>query len=79
MAKRPSTPQQYPPYRSGRRQHAAEIKNTRRPSSRDVNNLLEFSRGMKKNVKMYLFYPGDEYFSINEVKFIPVAGIFGGA
>jgi hypothetical protein len=33
---------------------------------------------MKKNVKMYLFYPGDEYISINEVKIIPVAGIFGG-
>lgn len=59
--------------------YAVEIKNTRRPSSRDVNNLLEFSKGMKKNVKMYLFYPGDEYFSINEVKFIPVAGILGGA
>jgi len=32
----------------------------------------------KKRVKMYLFYPGEEYISINNVKVIPVAGIFRG-
>ncbi len=58
--------------------YAIEIKNTLRPSSRDVSNLYEFSKGMKNKVKMYLFYPGDEYISINNVKVIPVAGIFGG-
>jgi predicted AAA+ superfamily ATPase len=58
--------------------YAVEIKNTRRPSNRDVSNLLEFSKGLKKNVKMYLFYSGDEYFSINDVHVIPVAGIFSG-
>lgn len=58
--------------------YAIEIKNTLRPSSRDVSNLYEFSKGIKKKVKMYLFYPGDEYISINDVKVIPVAGIFGG-
>lgn len=58
--------------------YAIEIKNSRRPSSRDVINLQEFSKGVKKTVKMYLFYPGDEYFSINDVKIVPVAGLFGG-
>jgi hypothetical protein len=57
--------------------YAIEIKNNRRPSSRDVINLQEFSKGVKKTVKMYLFYPGDEYFSINDVKIVPVAGLFG--
>ena len=48
--------------------NAIEIKNTLRPSSRDVRNLVEFSRSMKKKVKMFLFYPGGEYGSINEVQ-----------
>ena len=58
--------------------YAIEIKNTLRPSGRDVRNLHEFSRGIKKKVKMYLFYPGEEYGSIDDVKVIPVAGIFRG-
>jgi predicted AAA+ superfamily ATPase len=58
--------------------YAIEIKNTLRPSTRDVSNLYEFSRGMKRKVKMYLFYTGDEYGSINDVKVIPVVSIFRG-
>ena len=58
--------------------YAIEIKNTRRPSSRDVRNLMEFSKGMKKRVKMYLFYPGDEYLALGNVKIIPIAGLFRG-
>ena len=58
--------------------HAIEIKNTRRPSNRDVRNLYEFSKSMKKKVRMYLFYPGDEYFSINDVKIVPIAHLFRG-
>jgi len=58
--------------------YAIEIKNTLRPSLRDISNLVEFSRGMKKKVKMYLFYPGDEYGSINDVKIIPVASLYRG-
>ena len=58
--------------------YAIEIKNTLRPSSRDVSNLVEFSKGMRKKVKMYLFYPGEEYNSIKEVQIIPVAGLFRG-
>jgi len=58
--------------------YAIEIKNTLRPSLRDISNLVEFSRGMKKKVKMYLFYSGDEYGSINDVKIIPVASLYRG-
>ena len=58
--------------------YAIEIKNTLRPSSRDVRNLVEFSMGMKKKVKMFLFYTGGEYGSIKEVQIIPVSGLFRG-
>ena len=58
--------------------HAIEIKNSLRPSNRDVSNLLDISRGMKKKVNMYLFYPGDEYGLINDVHIIPVAGLYRG-
>ena len=65
-------------FESGGIVYAIEIKNTRRPSGRDVSNLLEFSKGLQKTVKMYLFYPGDEYFVINDVTVIPVAWLFCG-
>jgi predicted AAA+ superfamily ATPase len=65
-------------FESGDIVYAIEIKNTRRPSSRDVSNLLEFSKGFNKTVRMYLIYSGDEYFSINDVAVIPVAGLYGG-
>lgn len=58
--------------------YAIEIKNTSSPVNRDVSNLVEFSRGMKKKVKMFLFYTGEEYGSIREVQIIPVAGLFRG-
>ena len=58
--------------------YAIEIKNVLRPSSRDVNNLVEFSKVMKKKTKMYLFYPGDEHVMINHVDVIPVANLFRG-
>ncbi len=58
--------------------YAIEIKNTLRPSERDISNLVEFSRSMKKKVKMFLFFPGEEYGSIKEVQIIPVSGLFRG-
>jgi hypothetical protein len=33
---------------------------------------------MKKKVRMFLFYPGEEYGSIKEVQIIPVAGLYRG-
>jgi len=56
--------------------YAIEIKNTLRPVGRDVSNLVEFSKGMKKKVKMFLFYTGEEYGSIKEVQIIPVAALY---
>jgi hypothetical protein len=65
-------------FETGDKVYAIEIKNTLRPSGRDVSNLVEFSKGMKKKVKKFLFYPGEEYGAINEVQIIPVAYLFRG-
>jgi hypothetical protein len=55
-----------------------EIKNTLRSSAREVRNLVEFSRSIKRKVKMFLFYPGEEYVSIKKVQVIPIAGLYRG-
>jgi len=65
-------------FESGSSIYAIEIKNTRQPSARDIHNLEKFSDDMKKKVKMYLFYPGEEYFILKNVKVIPVAGLYRG-
>lgn len=56
--------------------YAIEIKATKNPSFRDVRNLTEFSAQVKKPVKPFLFYTGEEYRTINGVKCIPVAALF---
>ena len=65
-------------FESGSSLYAIAIKNTRQPSARDIHNLEKFSSDMKKKVRMYLFYPGEEYFTLKNVKVIPVAGLFRG-
>lgn len=65
-------------FESGSEIYAIEIKTTRQPSRRDVTNLLEFSKYMNKKIKMFLFYPGEEYFNIDGVNIVPVAALFRG-
>ena len=65
-------------FESGSEIYAIEIKTTRQPSGRDVTNLLEFSKYMNKKTKMFLFYPGEEYFNIDGVNIMPVAALFRG-
>lgn len=65
-------------FESGSEIYAIEIKTTRQPSGRDVTNLLEFSKYMNKKTKMFLFYPGEEYFNIDGVNIVPVAALFRG-
>lgn len=65
-------------WESGDDLYAVEIKATRQPSSRDIRNLTEFSRQMNRQIKMYLFYPGEEYDTIDKVKIIPIAALSRG-
>ncbi|HED10820.1 MAG TPA: ATP-binding protein [Caldithrix abyssi] len=56
--------------------YAIEIKATRQPSRRDVRNLIEFSKNQKKKVKSFLFYMGDSYSEISDIRIIPVAALY---
>lgn len=58
--------------------HAIEIKSTRTPHRRDIQNLLYFKEQSKGPVKSFLFYIGDEYLHMNTVAVIPVAALFQG-
>lgn len=58
--------------------YAIEIKSSHNPSKRDIRNLKEFGKGLKKRCKLFLFYLGEEYREIDEVKLLPVASIRGG-
>lgn len=58
--------------------YAIEIKSTRKPSPRDLHNLTQFSDRMNRPVKRYLFYLGEEYHTIDNVRMIPVAALFRG-
>lgn len=57
--------------------YAVEIKNTSHPSQKDIRNLKEFGKSMNRPVKLFLFYNGLEYCTINGVKLIPAASLYG--
>jgi uncharacterized protein len=58
--------------------YAIEIKSTRKPAPRDLNNLLQFSDRLNRPVQRYLLYPGEEYRKIDNVHLLPVAALFRG-
>ncbi len=58
--------------------YAIEIKATANPSPRDVRNLADFSRQMKRPVKCFLFYTGEAFDSIEDARLVPVAALFRG-
>lgn len=62
----------------GKELYAIEIKAIKNPSSRDVRSLKDFSNQVKKPVRAFLFYPGEEYGLIDNVRIIPVASLMSG-
>jgi len=58
--------------------YAIEIKATQNPSQRDIKNLIEFEKQLKRPIQKYLFYPGTEYNQINQVRLLPVACLHRG-
>lgn len=48
------------------------------PAKRDVNNLIDFEKQLKRPVQKYLFYTGTEYTQINHVHLLPVACLHRG-
>ena len=57
---------------------AVEVKATIKPGARDIRNLREFGQSLKRQVRLFLFYLGDEYVDINGVILIPVAALYRG-
>jgi len=58
--------------------YAVEIKSTRRPSPRDLQNLRQFSDRLNRPVRRYLVYLGDEYQTIDNIRLLPAATLFRG-
>jgi predicted AAA+ superfamily ATPase len=58
--------------------YAAEIKSTRMPSPRDLQNLRQFCDRLNRPVRRYLVYLGDEYRTIDNIQLLPIGALFRG-
>ena len=58
--------------------YAVEVKSTRRPSPRDMQNLKQFTDRLNRPVRRYLVYLGDEYQTIGNIQLLPIGAIFKG-
>ena len=58
--------------------YAVEIKATKRPGPRDIQNLRQFEDRLKRPVKRILFYPGEAYSEVNGIRLIPIAVLYKG-
>ena len=58
--------------------YACEIKATEHPGPKDYRHLRNFEDRLKRPVKRFLFYMGDEYKKQNDITLIPIASLFRG-
>ena len=58
--------------------YAVEIKSTKRPGPRDFGNLAQFGDRLKRRVKRFLFYLGEDYSTVDDIRLIPVSALFRG-
>ena len=58
--------------------YAIEIKSTKRPGPRDLRNLRQFGNRLNRPVKRFLFYPGEEYRTVDDIRLLPVGSLFRG-
>lgn len=58
--------------------YAVEVKDTHNPGARDMLNLKRFSQNMNRPVRAYLFYNGEEYKKVDDIRLIPIAALFRG-
>jgi len=65
-------------FESGRDLYAVEVKATARPGNREIRNLRSFAAGLKRSVRLYLIYGGEEYAEIDGIRLIPAAALFRG-
>ena len=58
--------------------YAIEIKTGKNPGPKDLQNLRKFTASQNQPVKRYLFYPGEEYKTIDDIKLIPITALYKG-
>ena len=58
--------------------YAVEIKATKRPGPRDFQNLKQFEDCLKRPIKRILFYPGEEYSTVDGIRLIPIGALHRG-
>jgi predicted AAA+ superfamily ATPase len=58
--------------------YAVEIKATKRPGPRDLQNLKQFEDRLKRPIKRILFYPGEEYSTVDGIRLIPIGALHRG-
>ena len=58
--------------------NAVEIKSKRVPSGRDLRSLKQFTDRLNRPVQRYLFYMGDEYRTIDNIRLVPIGALFRG-
>jgi uncharacterized protein len=58
--------------------YACEIKATERPGPKDFRNLRNFKDRLRRPLKRFLFYLGDEYKYQDGITLIPIAALFRG-
>jgi len=58
--------------------YAIEIKSTQRPAPRDLRNLKQFNDRLKRPVRRYFIYLGEEYRTIDNIQLLPAAALFRG-
>ena len=58
--------------------YAVEIKATKRPGPRDFQNLKQFQDRLKRPIKRILFYPGEEYSTVDGIRLVPIGALHRG-
>jgi len=58
--------------------HAVEVKATQKPGARDFQNLKRFIQNVDRPVKAYLFYNGEEYRTVDNIRLVPIGALFRG-
>lgn len=58
--------------------HAVEVKASSNPGARDFQNLKRFAQSLNRPVRCYLFYTGDAYDTVDDIRLIPIGALFGG-
>lgn len=65
-------------FETGEAVYAVEVKATRNPGPRDLRNLREFEDRRKRPVRRFLFYAGEEYGEVENVRLIPIGALYRG-